>query len=99
MAPARGSFSPVSAARHRLESVKERAIRLRSPVQWSNHATHLRVFRRLHRDGNGIRGRHQIHPMHLHGMPQLVIAKDGWTLPTPHCEDTVLVTALIVEDG
>jgi len=33
----------------------------------------------------------QIHPMHLHGMPQQVIAKDGWTLPTPHFEDTVLV--------
>ena len=33
----------------------------------------------------------QIHPMHLHGMPQLVIAKDGWTLPEPHFEDTVLV--------
>lgn len=33
----------------------------------------------------------QIHPMHLHGMPQLVIAKDGWPLPTPHFEDTVLV--------
>jgi manganese oxidase len=33
----------------------------------------------------------QIHPMHLHGMPQLVIAKDGWTLPQPHYEDTVLV--------
>ena len=33
----------------------------------------------------------QIHPMHLHGMPQLVIAKDGWTLPQPHFEDTVLV--------
>ena len=33
----------------------------------------------------------QIHPMHLHGMPQMVIAKDGWTLPTPHFEDTVLV--------
>ncbi len=33
----------------------------------------------------------QIHPMHLHGVPQLVIAKDGWTLPTPHFEDTVLV--------
>ena len=33
----------------------------------------------------------QIHPMHLHGMPQQVIAKDGWTLPTPHLEDTVLV--------
>jgi FtsP/CotA-like multicopper oxidase with cupredoxin domain len=33
----------------------------------------------------------QIHPMHLHGIPQQVIAKDGWTLPTPHFEDTVLV--------
>ena len=33
----------------------------------------------------------QIHPMHLHGMPQLVIAKDGWMLPDPHYEDTVLV--------
>ena len=33
----------------------------------------------------------QIHPMHLHGIPQLVIAKDGWTLPEPHYEDTVLV--------
>ncbi len=33
----------------------------------------------------------QIHPMHLHGIPQLVVAKDGWALPTPHFEDTVLV--------
>ena len=33
----------------------------------------------------------QIHPMHLHGMPQLVVAKDGWPLPQPHFEDTVLV--------
>jgi len=33
----------------------------------------------------------QIHPMHLHGMPQLVIAKDGFLLPNPHYEDTVLV--------
>jgi manganese oxidase len=33
----------------------------------------------------------QIHPMHLHGMPQMVVAKDGWTLPEPHFEDTVLV--------
>jgi len=33
----------------------------------------------------------QIHPMHLHGIPQLVVAKDGWTLPSPHFEDTVLV--------
>ncbi len=33
----------------------------------------------------------QIHPMHLHGIPQKVIAKDGWPLPQPHWEDTVLV--------
>ena len=33
----------------------------------------------------------QIHPMHLHGIPQLVIAKDGFMLPDPHYEDTVLV--------
>ncbi len=33
----------------------------------------------------------QIHPMHLHGMPQLVVAKDGYALPVPHMEDTVTV--------
>jgi uncharacterized cupredoxin-like copper-binding protein len=33
----------------------------------------------------------QIHPMHLHGIPQLVIAKDGFLLSEPHYEDTVLV--------
>ena len=33
----------------------------------------------------------QIHPMHLHGMPQQVIAKDGYPLPQPHMEDTVLI--------
>jgi uncharacterized cupredoxin-like copper-binding protein len=33
----------------------------------------------------------QIHPMHLHGMPQLVIAKDGMALPNPQYEDTVTV--------
>jgi uncharacterized cupredoxin-like copper-binding protein len=33
----------------------------------------------------------QIHPMHLHGIPQQVIAKDGYPLPQPHMEDTVLV--------
>jgi uncharacterized cupredoxin-like copper-binding protein len=33
----------------------------------------------------------QIHPMHLHGIRQLVIAKDGYLLPDPHYEDTVLV--------
>lgn len=30
-----------------------------------------------------------IHPMHLHGMPQLVIARDGWMLPQPYMCDTV----------
>jgi manganese oxidase len=34
----------------------------------------------------------QIHPMHLHGLPQLVVARDGWDLPAPYYEDTVLVT-------
>jgi manganese oxidase len=34
----------------------------------------------------------QIHPMHLHGIPQQVIAKDGYPLPQPHMEDTVLVS-------
>jgi len=33
----------------------------------------------------------QVHPMHLHGIPQLVVAKDGFYLPQPHFEDTVLV--------
>ncbi len=33
----------------------------------------------------------QIHPMHLHGIPQLVVAKDGFPLATPHFEDTVTV--------
>jgi uncharacterized cupredoxin-like copper-binding protein len=33
----------------------------------------------------------QIHPMHLHGIPQLVVAKDGYSLPEPHYEDTVLI--------
>ena len=33
----------------------------------------------------------QIHPMHIHGMPQKVVAKDGHLLPRPHVEDTVLV--------
>jgi len=32
-----------------------------------------------------------IHPMHLHGMPQLVVAKDGFPLPDPAWEDTVTV--------
>jgi manganese oxidase len=33
----------------------------------------------------------QIHPMHLHGLPQSVIAKDGFPLPQPYQEDTVTV--------
>ena len=33
----------------------------------------------------------QIHPMHLHGMPQLVIAKDGYPLANPQSADTVTV--------
>ena len=33
----------------------------------------------------------QIHPMHLHGLPQLVIAKDGFPLPQPYQADTVAV--------
>ena len=30
-----------------------------------------------------------IHPMHLHGMPQQVIARDGYLLPTPYMCDTI----------
>ena len=33
----------------------------------------------------------QIHPMHLHGIPQKVVAKDGHILPAPYMADTVLV--------
>ena len=33
----------------------------------------------------------QIHPMHLHGIPQLVIAKDGFPLASPYQADTVMV--------
>jgi len=33
----------------------------------------------------------QIHPMHLHGMAQLVIAKDGYPVANPQEEDTVTV--------
>jgi FtsP/CotA-like multicopper oxidase with cupredoxin domain len=32
-----------------------------------------------------------IHPMHLHGLEQLVFAKDGWNLPAPYWNDTVNV--------
>lgn len=33
-----------------------------------------------------------IHPMHLHGMPQQVIARDGFLLPTPYYCDTVEIS-------
>ncbi|MGQ0824508.1 MAG: multicopper oxidase domain-containing protein [Actinomycetota bacterium] len=33
----------------------------------------------------------QIHPMHLHGIPQLVVAKDGFPLPQPYFVDTLNV--------
>jgi len=33
----------------------------------------------------------QAHPMHLHGVPQLVIAKDGFPLPAPYLVDTLNV--------
>jgi uncharacterized cupredoxin-like copper-binding protein len=33
----------------------------------------------------------QVHPMHLHGLPQLVIAKDGFPLAEPYSADTVSV--------
>jgi FtsP/CotA-like multicopper oxidase with cupredoxin domain len=33
-----------------------------------------------------------VHPMHLHGVPQLVIAKDGFPASTPYFADTVLVS-------
>ncbi len=34
----------------------------------------------------------QVHPMHLHGVEQLVIAKDGMSVPAPYLADTVLVS-------
>lgn len=30
-----------------------------------------------------------IHPMHLHGLPQQVISKDGWPVPQPYLCDTL----------
>jgi plastocyanin len=33
-----------------------------------------------------------VHPMHLHGLTQLVVAKDGSPLPAPYTADTVLVS-------
>jgi len=32
-----------------------------------------------------------IHPMHLHGLPQTVFAKDGWALPQPYKCDTLSI--------
>jgi plastocyanin len=32
-----------------------------------------------------------IHPMHLHGLPQLVVGKDGFPLPAPYSADTIAV--------
>jgi len=32
-----------------------------------------------------------VHPMHLHGMAQTVIAKDGFAVPQPYQADTILV--------
>jgi FtsP/CotA-like multicopper oxidase with cupredoxin domain len=42
---------------------------------------------RLRYMNEGLQG----HPMHLHGMEQLVIAKDGWPLPQPYRADTIWV--------
>jgi manganese oxidase len=33
----------------------------------------------------------QIHPMHLHGIPQTVVARDGYPLAEPQTMDTVLI--------
>jgi len=33
----------------------------------------------------------QLHPMHLHGMPQLVVARDGYLLPQPFLCDTLTI--------
>lgn len=41
----------------------------------------------VHYFGGGL----QVHPMHLHQMPQLVFAKDGFALEAPQWEDTVNV--------
>lgn len=32
-----------------------------------------------------------VHPMHLHGLPQRVVAKDGWSLPQPYTCDTLSI--------
>lgn len=48
----------------------------------------------LAKQGDKIRIRYMnegllIHPMHLHGLEQLVFSKDGWNLPQPYFADTV----------
>jgi len=50
----------------------------------------------LAKQGDKIRVRYMnegllIHPMHLHGLEQLVISKDGWPLPAPYYGDTIVV--------
>jgi len=50
----------------------------------------------LQKKGDRIRVRYmnegfQIHPMHLHGMYQTVIAKDGANLPAPYKVDTLII--------
>jgi FtsP/CotA-like multicopper oxidase with cupredoxin domain len=50
----------------------------------------------LARKGQRIRVRYMneglmIHPMHLHGIPQLVIARDGYNLPVPFMCDTLTI--------
>lgn len=50
----------------------------------------------LARKGDKIRVRYMneglmIHPMHLHGIPQLVVAKDGYNVPVPWKCDTLLI--------
>jgi manganese oxidase len=34
----------------------------------------------------------QIHPMHLHGIPQTIVARDGHPLEVPYVEDNVLIS-------
>ena len=34
----------------------------------------------------------QVHPMHMHGFPQLIVAKDGIPLDQPYWADTILVS-------
>jgi FtsP/CotA-like multicopper oxidase with cupredoxin domain len=72
----------------------------------------MRVHLRVHRTARGawvevhyLNEGMTVHPMHLHGLDQLVIAKDGYPLPAPYRADTVLVapgeryrvTAMVVQ--